>query len=257
MNLYYFLRPALAARVGMAYVLATAAGTPLAHATPVWPTIPIPADATPFPVGEQLVVNGTEMQIRGFTSRTKASEMNQTFRRTLGEPLALNRIGEKHVLGKAMGEFYVTVQLESVGAGTRGTIAVAKMTKSAAEVEASQQAESKLLAQLPPGSRLVSRTTSFDQGRRSEYLVLNNSHGTNLNREYVVNMFRSEGLTLDKAGAATTPVTFARGTEPGGQALFFKDTRTGATAMAVIYLDAKTGLTGLVLNTVGSPGARK
>ena len=63
------------------------------------------------------------MQVRGFVSPEPVAELAARFRASLGSPLVTSQHGGKTILGQARGGYYLTVQLETAGSGTRGLVA--------------------------------------------------------------------------------------------------------------------------------------
>lgn len=122
------LRPVLTC--AYACVLACIVGlAPLAHAegTPSWPNVSLPAGASAYQIGEQMSVNGMPMRLKGFVTRTAPLETAAWFRKSLGKPLVENVLLGKLVLGRAQGDYYVSVLLEEMpgqNGGTRGTVTV-------------------------------------------------------------------------------------------------------------------------------------
>jgi len=99
-----------------------------------------------------------------------------------------------------------------------------------------------LMSALPPGSTLISHTSSFDAPAGADQAVVMNSHSVDINTEYVKRMLRSDGYMLEReARSARTSRT------PGARTMFFK--RAGSEAIAVIARDDR-GDSVIVLNRV-------
>ncbi|MBJ7311280.1 hypothetical protein ACFOLJ_27820 [Rugamonas sp. CCM 8940] len=220
------------------------AASGLAHAQ-AWPAIAIPKEVETFDAGGQMRANGLPLRLSGLLSASPPPQVAARFRDALGQPLVENTLASKLVLGKAIGEFYVTVQLEPVGAGTRGFIAISKLSaafdRRSANPHSGNTAKSRFLA----GSTLIRQVESVDGEKRARLLVLRNGHDTDLNIEHLKNSLGKDGFALEREETAP-PSGPGR---PGyGKTLFFK--RQDEEAIAVIYRE-RSGGTAIVFNTVG------
>ena len=206
-----------------------------------WPRIPLPKQVDVFEVGREIVVNGTPIRMSGFVSRATPSELAASMRQLLGEPLMEDRRGATLVLGRGEGPFYITVQLAPLGSGTRALVAVTKPAVS--ELGPPDAAVDRhLLSALPPGSTLISHTSSFDAPAGADQAVVMNSHSVDINTEYVKRMLRADGYMLEReARSARTSRT------PGARTIFFK--RPGSEAIAVVARNDR-GDSVIVLNRV-------
>lgn len=201
-----------------------------------WPAVALPPDAGGYALDGEMMVDGLPMRMRGWRSPGRPALLADWFRRQLGRPLVENTLGNKLVLGKMAGEFYISVQLEPAGQGTRGVLAVSHLKAGFQRREASQAALRRLLARLPSGTRVTAQLESADGGKQARYAVLSNHHGEELNRERVIGMLRDDGLALEREAGARD-----------GRTLWFRG--AGRDAMAVICR-GKDGATTIVLNMV-------
>lgn len=226
-------------------LLLTSAGAALAqHA---WPQVATPKGVTTVDLGEQVTTNGLPIRMRGFTATATPAQVAELFRRSLGQPLVEDTVAAKLVLGRSHGEHYVTVQLEATGTGTHGLIAVTELTASLNGSTASHNADQKLLARLPAGFSIVSRTASADGKNHAEHVVLTNTHGIALNTESVKSMLGADGFTFERETQPTGQSGARRGAASrNARMLFFRS--PGGEAVAVISRD-DSGRTGVVLNT--------
>ena len=204
----------------------------------LWPQVDLPQDAVRFDIASAANVNGWPMQIHGFLSSKDPEQLLVWFRSRLGQPLVENVLGEKHILGRAQGEHYITLQLEPVaGHGTRGVIAMTRL-KSAEHMD-SEQGASQLPSGWGAGSQLLNRITSVDGGKLSTYVVLTNGDGEALNLDRVNDMMKADGLTQQ-----WTSNWDAFGS---GKTVFF--TASNKEAVAIVYR-AAVGTSAVVLNRV-------
>lgn len=221
---------------------------PHASAKEHWPTVPLPKAIEPFNIGQQVTINGLPMRLQGFVSEMAPAELLQAVRRTLGKPLVENKVGAKHVLGRAENGFYLTVQIEAAGQGSSGTVAITDLGSVRKSSIESRSQSSRWLDRLPSGSKFVSRMTSEDAGKVAAHMVIANGHSESLNRDALAFLMREEGYELEREAATNGDSPRGMpGTVSNGTTLFFKG--AGREAVAVIAHEGN-GRTFIVLNTV-------
>jgi hypothetical protein len=197
-----------------------------------WPQVRVPQQIETFDVAQEVVVNGTRARIRGFISRAAPSELAATFRQLLGQPLMEDRRDDKLILGHPEGRYYVTVQLDPLGAGTRGVIAVTRPPVDREE-PADAGVARRLLSAMPPGSTLASHTSSIDGRTRADHDAIVNAHSIGINSEYVQRMLRADGFILERESGPLPAMRAGSHVAPDARTLFFK--RPGAEAIAVLF----------------------
>ncbi|QNA88719.1 hypothetical protein G4G28_09840 [Massilia sp. Dwa41.01b] len=223
---------------------------PLA-AAPAWPTVKLPPAAETFPIGEQMIVNGMPMRMQGFVLHMEPKEALTWFRRNMGKPLMEDLVDDKLVLGRAEGDFYMTVQLEPAGPGgkgVRGTVAVTDLKGAHDRRDENAAANARMLNRLPGGTKLLNQMSSSDGGKFAAYVVAENGHSETLNRNSLVDNLRREGFHLERDNPLDQPATKGL-PDPlrRGRTLSFKG--KGKEATAVIRANGN-GQTSIVLNTV-------
>ena len=229
------------------------AGT-VAAASADWPAPKLPDGIDSFNVGDQITVNGLPMRLRGFVSAKRPAALLDEFRFSLGKPLVENTVGTKTVLGRAEGGFYVSVEVEPTGTGSKGVVAVTDLKTMMQQHAQRATDNARWLDRLPPGSSIASQMTSSDAGRAANHIVIVNTHSERLNSDALTSLMRADGYQLEPESASTT--TLPRGTsasQASAQTLYFK--APGKEAMAVIARDGDK--TSIVLNTVVKLGAFK
>lgn len=220
-----------------ALMLCAGAATP---AEPAWPTVSVPPGVASFAMGGEAVVNGLPLRMRGVLSAETPAQVAAMFRTSLGQPLVENTRGATRVLGRALGEFYATVQLEPAGTGTRGVVAVTRL--GAAQRDSGQRT----LTNFPAGTKLISQVSSVDGTRHADFLTLSNGLDVAYNIGYVKHALDAEGYTLERATSPAGHGNAAPPTAREGTSMLFK--RGGAEVVAVIFRDGAG--TAIVLNTV-------
>jgi len=202
-----------------------------------WPVIAVPAGIETFATGGEMRVNGLPLHMRGVLSARTPAQVAALFRASLGQPLTEHTRDGTLVLGRALGEFYATVQLQPAGSGTRGLLAVSRLGAAPGPHDSPTD---RLLSRFPAGSRLLTQTRSVDGPRRAELLTVSNAMGVESNVRHLRRALEAQGYTLERADSAASA--------PGGAtSLFFKT--SGSEALAVIYRDSQ-GNTAIALNTI-------
>lgn len=231
---------------GIVLAMTIVAGVACAETT--WPVVDLPKDAIAYRVGDQLLVAGLPMRLQGFVSAAGPSKNAIWFRQRLGKPLMENIIGKKLVLGRPAGEYFISIQLEAFGQGTRGLVSVSHLKAGYDNRILSGSKRTNLLARLPSGSRLISDMESNDREKLGHHLVISNSYHEDVNRSRLTAMMRDDGLTLEQDApisadaARRLPISAA-----SGRAMFFQG--AGKQAIAVIFRD-DVGQTIVILNTI-------
>lgn len=233
-----------AVSIAFSTIALLAGGAAQAHAQTAWPSVTLPEGIETFSIGEQVSANGRPVRMRGFVSSAAPARVVQLFKASLGQPLVEDILAAKTVLGRTQGEFYVTVQLEAAGAGTRGVIALTNLRSTLGDRDASKQADQRLLSRLPAGTRLVSRTASVDGRNHAEHLVLTNALSPELNTSAVARMLSGDGFALEREAPTVS----------SGKTLFFRS--ADGEALALVFRDA-SGSSSIVLNTIRFSGAAK
>jgi hypothetical protein len=214
-----------------------------------WPDIKLPRKLQTFPMGSDVNANGVPMRMQGFTSALPVAEVIEALRDSLGQPLVMNQIGKQVVVGRALGAFYVTVQIEAEGAGSRGVVATTDMQSAVDNKEFTQQEKQRWLDQLPAGSRLMSHVKSSDNSKRSVQLVYTNEQNSAINADRLKAMLTREGLSLEREGAADNATKSGTNMVEQGQVLFFKGVAKEAIATIHRQIDGQTFTVLNIINT--------
>lgn len=226
-----------------------------------WPRLPLPPQVHAFAVGEQITSNGMPMRVQGFVAPgLSVAELAEWYRRQLGQPLVENSLGNKQVLGRAQGPYYLSVQLEPTGlpgqGGSKGLLAVSHVAAMQSGRAQEIEAQKKWLQRWPSGTHILQRMTSQDNGQASEHLVLRNSYSTSLNRETLLSLMQQDDYRLEReirTDEAELPAQRGRhgGNQAAASVFFFQG--QGKQAMATLARDEQ-GRTAIVLNTTTTVG---
>lgn len=241
--------PALAAAMAFAFIARSAL------AEPGWPRPSLPENVTVYPVEDVVVTNGLPMKLTAFSSRQPRALLLEWFRQNLGKAVVENRLGDKIILGQARGDHYLTIQLESTGAGTRGLAAVTDLKTAYDQQDQTRATRDRWLQSLPPGSQILSATTSSDRGQRAEHLIYLNKQSASTNRDVLRDFLEQRGLSFEReTRAAERPAASAKDLSADARTLYFRG--QAGEAMATITRDAQE-MTVVVLNTISGTGNSK
>ncbi len=214
-------------------------------ATP-WPSPALPAGLDTFTIADQLTVNNLPMRLRGFISPRRPAELLDAFRHSLGQPLVDSTVAGKQVLGRAEAGFYITVQIEAAGTGSKGILAVTDLATMARDHGQGQMSKARWLERLPAGSIITSQITSQENGRQAHHMVVLNRHAESVNRDALLRLMTADGyqfereIGTDAVSQRSLPSRLA-----DARTLYFKS--PGKEAMAVISRSGEH--TSIVLNT--------
>jgi hypothetical protein len=208
----------------------------------------LPEDLNTFAIGEQLTVNGLPMRLRGFVSPLPVADLLQSLRRSLGMPLVESRIGNKYLLGRRMGSYYFTAQVEAtaLAQGSRGTLAVTDLRALAQRQPELRHCMAALRDRLPTGSRITNDMQSEEMNKSACHMVIANNHSEERNRDALVALMSQDGYRLERETAPDLSlVGSASPTFASAKTLYF--TAPGKEAMAIITRSDEKTMT--VLNT--------
>lgn len=239
----------------VALVVGAAAWMPVARGqspAPAATRLALPPVLQVFDAGQEVVLNGMPMRLQGFVSREPVARLVPALRRSLGEPLVVNRLGDKVVLGRADGGHYVTVQVEAAGSGSRGAIAVADLQRAQALQADSEQERRAWAQRLPPGSAVHGFMKALDGLQQSRQLIYSNRLGEAFNRDRLQAVLEREGLVLERERAVDGALDDRPGSSVTGRVLFFKG--AGKNGMATINRETG-GQTFVVLTLVSVLGS--
>jgi hypothetical protein len=212
----------------------------------------MPPGVSAFAVGEQFTSNGLPMRVQGFVAKDQSVQsLADWFRRSLGQPLVENKLGNKLILGRAEDGYYLNVQIEPIGpdgrTGSKGLLAVSDLATLARNRESDATNAQRWLERWPSGTRLLSRMTSEDNGKTSLHAILQNGHSESLNREALISAMKVEGLALtQESGTPTNSPVRVPSALHDAKAFFFKG--QSKEGIATIARDEQ-GLVTVVLNT--------
>lgn len=246
----------LLAAVSMACAAAAAQAAPQSGS----PQVALPPGASSHDAGDAISLNGMPLRITVFTSTARPAALVQWFSASLGQPLTLDTIEGKTILGRQEGNFYITIQLQAAGSGTRGLLAVADIAGALRNQIQSQESEARWAARLPAGTHILNRMQSRDGNRQSDYLVASNSHSEQVNVGALSALLGEDGMVLERdVSADPTVVTkssafaarpaAAQPAARSGRTLFYRG--RDKEAMAVIARDTQGNMS-LVISRIHS-----
>lgn len=218
--------------------------------SPEWPQVSLPDGVSVFPIGDTMIVGGMPVRVVGFVSGQPPTRLLPSLRRSLGQPLVESNSGDRRVLGRAEGRFYITVQVIPSGEGSRGILSIADREARPADTgpaDSGSAGSTRWREALPSGSTVSSDVVSSDAGKTARHVVVINGHDELVNRDAILGLMKQEGYQLDREARADTSSRRAMRTQfADSTALYF--TGPSKNAVAVIVRDG--GHTALVINIV-------
>jgi hypothetical protein len=222
------------------------AGLAAAQASPTWPRLHLPDNLSIFPIGEKMTVGGLPMRMVGFVSPQPPATLLAQLRHSLGQPLVESTRGDRLILARAEGRFYLTVQVSASVDGSRGIVAITDLG-APRDAGAAQASAARWLDRLPSGSSISSDISTDDAGKSARHLIVVNGHAESVNRDAMLRLMQEDGYRLeretraDAARGRDLPARFADAT-----ALYF----TAPSKQAVAVIVRENGRTAVIVNTV-------
>lgn len=220
-----------------------------------WPAVTLPKDSVTHDIGEQLTANGIPMRVQGFSVQMDPAATANWFRQRLREPLVENKLGRALILGRPEGEHYITIRLSPVPNGTSGVVIVSHLKAAYDNRERRKTAMARLLSRLPGNSELLTEMESTDGNKLSQFYILSNSYHEDVNRDYIIDLMREDGMILRHRSAAPSGHSQSVARQlSNGEAFVFSGARK--EAIAVIGRNA-TGRTIVQVNVISDEGRLK
>ncbi|MBB1061989.1 hypothetical protein [Marilutibacter spongiae] len=152
-----------------------------------WPDVPLPEGSKGQMVSEHMKYNGLDMQSSRFASTEAVEDVIAFYRAKWPERTVVDQAEGKTLIGHMEGEHYVTIEIESDGAGSRGTIGI---LKSPAEGQTPNLGEG---FYRPAGTDVVSDIIYLDTPGKTRTLVLQNRMSPYVNQQSYNQRMRAEG----------------------------------------------------------------
>lgn len=220
-----------------------------------WPVVALPKDSVVNDIGEQMTANGVPMRVQGFQSQMDPAATANWFRHRLREPLVENKLGPALILGRREGEHYITIRLSPVPNGTGGVVIVSHLKAAYDNRERRKTDIERLLSRLPGNSELLTEMESTDGGKLSRFYILSNSYHEDVNRDYIIDLMREDGMILRHRSSAPSGHSQSGARQlSNGEAYVFSGARK--EALAVIGKNA-TGRTVVQVNVISDKGRLK
>ncbi|MBB1088709.1 hypothetical protein H4F99_09425 [Lysobacter sp. SG-8] len=155
-----------------------------------WPNVRLPAGSTGEMVSEHMKYNGLDMQSSRFVSRQGVDDIVAFYAEQWPGQHVVDKVESKTIIGHAEGDHFVTVELEDVGGGTRGTVGIMKMP---ADGQVPTLGEG---FYRPAGTEVVSDIVYLDTPGKTRTLVLQNELSPYVNQQRYLQRMRAEGWSV-------------------------------------------------------------
>jgi hypothetical protein len=203
-----------------------------------WPTLPTPENLEAFAVGNQTQLNGIPVRIQGYVSDRSISELNHWYRQKVGGQWVENKIGSKTVLGQRRGDYFVTIEFESMlgtlsGSTTKVVTAIMDLRRPAAQPTPGLDAFGNWASRLPVTSQVMSHMTDSSSTNESVHLVAVNGQSQAFNAQHFRREFLQMGYRVEADSASKAPQDALRGAGGTGmeERLLFSAPNTDAVVV--------------------------
>jgi hypothetical protein len=162
------------------------------HAVPDWPELEAPPKAHVEWVGQDMKLNGVPVQVRKFDSALDPAEILTFYRARWGtqreKKSVENQRGPWHIIGRAHGPYYLTVQVkQKPNAGSEGMLSVSMLTSNIKpEIAAGD-------LPIPGATQVMSVLDSNDPGKLSKQVTLANGDTVESNTRFYEAALKSNG----------------------------------------------------------------
>jgi hypothetical protein len=161
-----------------------------------WPNVALPDFVSQFNVGEEINSNGLPMQVHGFLAAKSAENVLDWFRKSLGRPIVESHLGRKTILGQANGHYFITVQVESSGKGSKGIVAVTDILRMVSNKDQTRSAQERFANALPANSKILNQLSSQDGDRVTQQITAINAQTASINRNVLINLMAADGYQV-------------------------------------------------------------
>lgn len=164
-----------------------------AHGGEPWPVAPVPTDAKPQLVAEDMVVNGRRSRVLRYEVARSEEQLLAFYREHFGARRVENRVKNTQVIATRQGDYFQTVQLQPTGPDR---VQVTVMTTSLRQADSKVSAETRGL--LPAQSAVLMTMQSNDTGKQSLMVVAANKASLQANRDHLVSALASQGFKVER-----------------------------------------------------------
>ena len=203
-----------------------------------WPEVEIPPRTHVQTVADDMKYSGVPMRIRKFTSETSVENVLEFYRQhwTDGKVKpVLNTVGGWQVIGKQSGDYYLTVQVKSLGnGGSEGLIGITTLPSQTTRPSVDTAFPR------PPGTEVISDIDSSDDGRVAKTLILKNDISLSSNVSYYQATLPAQDWRQN-SGFGASPHN------NGSQALYFERRKESVN---IVFSPDPRGGTMVVINIV-------
>ncbi len=165
----------------------------VAHASS-WPNPPLPSGTRTDDVAQHIVFNGLDMHAQTFTSPHSQDELVDFYRKAWDKEVVVNRLGPAEVIGHRDGDYYITVQVSSTGAGSKGNIGIVDVASAPKHFVPGEGLPA------PAGSKVFNDITYPDDNVPARTVAMRNSLSPTQNGAYFRERLLADGWKVSDAG---------------------------------------------------------
>lgn len=157
-----------------------------------WPPAPAPETSTLTVVAEDMRFNGVDMRSYELLSEEPRERVAAYYRRLWagrdGEPaFSEDKLGPWLILGHEQDGYFLSVQLEIAGRGSRGLVGITRLPRPGTLPHYGEEFPK------PAGTTVLNDIHSTDAGKRGRTLVLENRMSVDANLEFYQRHYRRQG----------------------------------------------------------------
>lgn len=89
-----------------------------------WPSVPTAPQTQTQSVARKIIFNGLDMRASVFHSARSPAEFIAYYRKLWNNKIVVNQVGSAHVVGHRDGSYFITVQVQTEGSGSKGSIGI-------------------------------------------------------------------------------------------------------------------------------------
>lgn len=180
------------------------------HAQASAPDVPLPPDTQKADVSQRIIYDGLEMHASVFSSTLTQQQVVDFYKQKWGK-VAVNSLQSSKIVGHPDGDYFVTVQVNAYGSGSKGTIGIVRLPDSDAP-------RPKLGAGLPqPDNTKVVNDISYpDDAVPARTVLMMNALSVDQNAEYfrsrlIANGWKDASANQCHGGTGNCVMQFDRG----------------------------------------------
>lgn len=146
-------------------------------------------------VAQHIVFNGLDMRAQVFSSPQSQDELVAFYRKAWNNQAVVNRMGKTQVVGHREGDYFITVQVDDAGSGSRGNIGIVDVGDAPRHFVPGRGLPA------PEGSKVFNDIAYPDDAVPARTVAMRNRLSPGQNASYFRDHLVAEGWKASDAGA--------------------------------------------------------